>query len=176
MILESIIRQRVLERFNFNNNKDFVPSSEVASVAAKALQAVSANDLTPDGGNDGTGKRKAQELSNRTTQSHAEMKRMKAFFDKYQTAVDKERAAGKDGETSGILQMWGLHGGDQGKNWVNAQISSLNDQNNKTKQRLQQAGGAGEGKGMGVFDNPMDNTETRTHSAWSKVKNRKQNS
>lgn len=176
MSLERFIREMVLERFNYNNNKSFVPTTDVSANAKKALQAVSANDLTPDAGNDGSGKRKARELSNRSPQSHDSLKRMKAFFEKYKVAVDKERANGKDANSSGLIQMWNLHGGDEGQSWVNSQLDSLNQQNKNTKQRLQQAGGAGEGKGMGVFDNPMDNSETRTHSAWSKAKNREQNS
>ncbi len=174
--IQNMIKQLVFERFNYNNNKSFTPNSAISGVAQSALQVIAKKDLTPNAGNDGSGKRKAMELSNKTPQNHQEMKRLKSFFDKYQQSVSKERSAGKDINSSGLIQMWDLHGGDQGQNWVNAQINSLNSSNKNTKQRLQKAGGAGENKGMGIFDNPMDNTETRTHSVWSKVKNREQNS
>ena len=173
--INEIIKKRVSEAFEFNDNKSFAPTFDIANTAKEALQAVSKNDLTPNAGNDGSGKRKAQQLSNRTSQSHDQLKRLKAFFEKYSTAVEKEKQAGKNLENSGLIQMWKLHGGDAANSWVKNQIESLKKSNNNTKQRLQKAGGAGENKGMGIFGN-ANNTETRTHSAWSKVKNREQNS
>lgn len=169
------IREIVIESFDFNNNKTFTPNTQVSSSAQEALRAVQKKDLTSNGGNEGSGKRKAQDLANKKTQSFGEMKRLRAFFANNSNAVQEEQSSGKNLDTSGLLQAWGLHGGDACRTWVDSELERVNTGNTRTKQNLQKAGGAGEGKGMGIFDSPTDNKETRTHSAWSKVKNREQN-
>jgi len=175
MTLVEKIRSRIFEAFDFNNNKTFTPNSQVASTAQNALRAIQQKDLTANGGNEGSGKRKAQDLSNKQTLNFDEMKRLRSFFASNSNAVQQEQQAGKTMETSGLLQTWGLHGGDEGRKWVESELDRLNQNNNRTKQNLQKSGGAGEGKGMGIFGDPMNSSE-RTHSAWSKVKNREQNS
>jgi len=173
--VRAIIQRVILEAFDFNNNKTFTPNSQVSSSAQEALRAIQKKDLTSNGGNEGSGKRKAQDLANKSTLNFDEMKRLRAFFANNSNAAQQEQQAGKTMETSGVLQTWGLHGGDEGRNWVESELDRLNQANTSTKQNLQKAGGAGENKGKGIFGNPMNNDE-RIHTAWSKVKNREQNS
>ena len=175
MTLLEKIRSRIFEAFDYNNNKTFTPNSQVSSTAKEALRAVQKRDLTTNGGNEGSGKRKAQDLANKITINFDEMKRLRAFFVNNSSAAQQEQQAGKTMETSGLLQSWGLHGGDEGRSWVESELDRLSNNNSRTKQNLQKAGGAGENKGMGIFGDSMNSSE-RTHSAWSKVKNREQNS
>lgn len=174
--VRKMIQRLIFESFEYNNNRTFTPNTQVASSAQEALRAVQKRDLTTNGGNEGSGKRKAQDLANKKVQSFDEMKRLRAFFANNSNDVQQEQQAGKTMETSGLLQSWGLHGGDEGRKWVESELGRLNDDNKRTKQNLQKAGGAGENKGMGVFDTGSGSQETRTHSVWSKVKNREQNS
>ena len=104
MTLVEKIRSRIFEAFDFNNNKTFTPNSQVASTAQNALRAIQQKDLTTNGGNEGSGKRKAQDLSNKQTLNFDEMKRLRSFFASNSNAVQQEQQAGKTMETSGLLQ------------------------------------------------------------------------
>ena len=154
-----MIRHVLAERFNFNNNHSYAPPENVKATARKALAS---GAQTSNGGNEGSGTRKAQELSNGTMQSHAQMKRLKAFFDANQPGSPE----------------WELHGGDAAKMWVNQALSGTHDANMRTKENMRRVGGGGHGMndGMGSMSGTMMKTNnTRNHSAWTRVKNASQN-
>jgi hypothetical protein len=58
---------------------------------------------------------------------------MKSFFDNNESEVSSEKSKGKDIYTSGILQIWNLWGGDEGKSWCNTHISQRNSSNDTSK-------------------------------------------
>lgn len=156
--IRKIIRSVIKEGVEFDNNKTFIPLPNVAQRAQEALNAVSRNDLTQSGTNQGSGKSKAKELASKQTQSFDMMRRMKSFFETNQDAYNAEKAAGKTIKDSGVIQAWELHGGDSAKSWIDQELSSLNQSNLNTKKNLRKAGGAGENKGMGTFDTKIMST------------------
>lgn len=156
--VRAIIRGVLQERFGFNNNKTFNVPMDVKSTAQRAIAA---GGQTANGGNEGSGKRKAQELIQGTPQSHAQMKRLKAFFDANQPGSPE----------------WDLHGGDAAKRWVDSQLSGTHDDNMRSKEQMRRVGGGGYGMndGMGSMDaNMMSTNNTRNHSVWTRAKNRMQ--
>ena len=160
--IRKTVKKVVSEIFDFNNNKSFTPPSNVVAKAKEALAAVSNNNLTQKGGNEGSGYQKAKSLAQKEAQNHSMMKRMKSFFDSNEDSVRQERNSGKTINNSGVIQSWELHGGDECKNWVANSISNLKDNNLRTKKNLRDAGGAGKNKGMGIFDtNPMSTNNHR---------------
>jgi predicted transcriptional regulator len=162
--VRKIVKDVLSEAFEFDNNKSFTPPYNVSKKASEALSIVSSNNLTQKGTNEGSGLQKAKDLSNKKVHSHEMMKRLKAFFDNNAESVSKERSAGKTIKDSGVIQSWELHGGDEAKRWVDNSIAHLKDENLRTKKNLRQAGGAGNNKGMGIFDTSMmDPTKQRTH-------------
>jgi len=156
--IRKIVREVLSEAVTFDNNKTFTPPPNVAQRAQEALNNVSSNNLTQSGTNSGSGLSKAKELASKQTQGFDMMRRMKSYFDTNQEAYNAEKAAGKTIKDSGVIQAWELHGGDSGKDWVNQQMSSLNQSNLNTKKNLRKAGGAGVNKGMGIFDTKMMST------------------
>ena len=67
-------------------------------------------------------------------------------------------------EEKGIMQAWGLHGGEEGNRWVKEELRKFHDENMRTKSNLRKAGGAGTNKGMGVFDTSiMKTNKQRIH-------------
>ena len=156
--IREVVKEAMSEAFDFNNNKSFTPPSNVVAKAKEAIAAVSNNNLTQKGGNEGSGYQKAKSLSQKETQSHPMMKRLKSFFDSNEDSVRQERNSGKTINDSGIIQSWELHGGDECKNWVTNAISNLKDSNLRTKKNIRNAGGAGKNKGMGIFDTNIIST------------------
>lgn len=156
--IRSIIKSVLRESVEFDNNKTFIPLPNVAQRAQEALNAVSRNDLTQSGTNQGSGKSKAKELASKQTQSFDMMRRIKSFFETNQEAYNAEKAAGKDINSSGLIQAWELHGGDSAKSWIDQELDSLNKDNLNTKANLRKAGGAGNNKGMGVFNTKIMST------------------
>lgn len=155
----AIIRQSLLERFGFNNDKSFSPPENVKSVVRRAIAA---GGQTANGGNEGSGARKAQELADGGMQTHAQMKRLKAFFDANQPGSPE----------------WELHGGNAAKMWVNRALSGTHDDNMRTKEQMRRVGGGGYGMndGMGNMSATMMKTNnTRNHSVWTRAKNAAQN-
>ena len=116
------------------------------------------------GGNEGTGIDKSSSLAAKEPQSHEQMKRLKAFFDKNLEKIKEQKGAGHTIKTCPYMLAWGLHGGDAAMNWVNQELDSKHDDNLRTKTNMRKAGGAGKNKGMGVFDISMtDPTKQRIH-------------
>jgi hypothetical protein len=114
---------------------------------------------------------KAKQLSQKTKQSFAEMKRLKSFFEPNLTKVEEERKRigiiqqrrGTIYEMikSNILLVWNLHGGDACKKWVTYKLSDTHEQGNNKKERLRHVGGAYKNNGMGVFRTQYDPSQQR---------------
>jgi len=180
--IRKIIQEEVsliFEAFDMQNQKkSYVPTDAVAKIAGTALQAIEIakkNGITPSSidlkGNQGNGRQKAQQLAKKTSQSFAEMKRLKAFFDANLKKVEDERRSigviqQRKGTTdemvkSNILLVWNLHGGDVCKKWVDLKLSDTHEQGNKKKERLRAVGGADTNNGMGVFKTIYDPSQQR---------------
>lgn len=163
--IRKIVREILSEDYRFNNQRSFIPNNYVADTAANALSVIEKNDLTSNGGNEGSGKLKAKSLANKEQQTHSMVKRMKAYFDNNQSEVNKERSLGKNIHNSGIIQSWDLWGGDSGKRWANKVLSSHKDSEMRSKKVRRDNGGAGENKGNGIFStkNLMNPNNNRIH-------------
>lgn len=162
--VRKIVREVLSEAVTFDNNKTFIPPPNVAQRAQEALNTVSSNNLTKSGTDIGSGLSKAKELAAKQSQNFDMMRKIKSFFDTQEEAYRAEKAAGKTVKDSGLIQSWELRGGDSGRDWVNQQLKSLNQDNLNTKKNLRKAGGAGVNKGMGIFDtNMMKTNNHRIH-------------
>lgn len=156
----------VLEVGEFNYNKNFTPTDIVANKAKQAISNISGGDSIQKNSNEGSGKEKAVELAEKKSQSIEQMKKMQTFFSNNSAAVIriKQQGGPKTEEEKGIMQSWDLHGGEEGKKWVNNELKKFHDENLRTKKNLRTAGGAGTNKGMGIFDTSiMDTTKQRIH-------------
>lgn len=182
--IRKIIREQIEKLFESfemkNDNKSYTPTDKVAKTAQAALSAISVaqekgvqlNSI--DGAvNQGSGRIKAKQLSQKTPQSFAEMKRLKSFFESNSSKIEEERknigiiqqrkGTVDEMSKSNTLLVWNLHGGDAGKEWVTSTLSSTHEQGNKTKERLRKAGGAYKNNGMGVFKTQYDPSQQRIH-------------
>lgn len=150
----------------FNYNKRFTPTDIVAKRAKDALAQVNQENKMNTGTDEGSGRQKAQELSEKKSQTIAQMKKMAAFFSKHAAPVIriKQQGGPKNDAEIGIMQAWNLHGGEEGNRWVKEELKKFHDENLRTKNNLRKAGGAGTNKGMGVFDTSiLDTTKKRIH-------------
>lgn len=162
-LISQLIREAIQEALDFNNNKVFTPPQDVIASAKMALDTVSPQSMSEK--NKGNGANKARQLAAGQSQTFAQMKRLKSFFDTESKSENRNEAA------------WKLHGGDKAYAWVKRELERVNSANLRSKSTARMMGGAGKNKGMGIFDRSMmDPTNTRTHSAWSSIKNREQNS
>lgn len=184
-IIRNIIRQEInnlFESFEFvNDDQTFIPTVPISSTAAIAMQVYEnikrkgwgVSQSMDESGNEGNGRQKAEKLSQRAPQNFGEMKRLKAFFENNQKAVDadrqkfgvtpEQRGSKNEMTKSENILAWNLHGGDACRDWVNNALGGKHEENMKTKERLRKAGGAGNNKGMGVFQTIHDPTNTRIH-------------
>ena len=134
-----IIREEVCVFFeNFKSsdaqkNKEYTPNELMKKNATNALIAIEKNNLTNSGGNEGSGVKKAKNISNGEKMSHSMLKRMKAFFDNNLGEYTSAKSTGKTIHNSGIIQSWNLWGGDAARTFVNHHIDSLSDSNLKRK-------------------------------------------
>ena len=121
-----IIKEEInifFEDFKFNNDqKTFFPNDDMVRNCRRALKAISSNDLTADGGNEGSGKERAHSIINKEPMTHGILKRMKAFFDNNSSKYQAELGKGNTLMNSGIIQTWNLWGGDAGKQMANYNI------------------------------------------------------
>ena len=133
--IRNMVRKVLEEDFRYlYDTNTFTPSREVIQTAQKALQAVQNNKLVQsDASNEGSGLRKAQSLVSAEPMTHAQLKRMKAFFDNNAQAVQNEKNAGKNINNSPLIQKWELWGGDAGKNWAEKEINSTQSSNKTSK-------------------------------------------
>ena len=140
-LIRTIIEESYQDLFSenvgdFNYNKTFIPPTEVAKIAQSAMDS---NESKLE---------KAVELSSGQAQTFNQMRKLRDFFVKNQDNKNDK--------------SWNLHGGDACQRWVEKELSKFHDKNLKTRQILQKAGGAGDKKGMGVFDTTiMDPTKAR---------------
>ena len=150
------IKSVVLEDFRYQYDKDlFLPPPSVLDQVSKAYQYIKKNNLVSGtGGNEGSGLQKAVALLKKEPLNHAQLKRMKSFFDNNYEAVQKEKGLGKNITNSELIQSWELWGGDYGREWVNNRIKSVQNKNDRSKS-LRPKG----------HKRMMDPTNTRTHSA-----------
>lgn len=156
--LRKLIRNMLSEDFRFMYDKqNFTPPTDVVYTAQKALNAVNSNKLVQsDASNEGSGLQKAKSLVSKEPITHAQLKRMKAFFDKNTQEVNQERSAGKNLQNSPIIQKWELWGGDAGQKWAEKQIGATQS-NNKTSKKVRNSD-------IIARDNRiMDPTNTRIH-------------
>lgn len=162
--IREFIRDVLTEIHEFNNGGNFVPTDEMARVAKSALEAIQKNNLTQSGGNQGSGKSKAESLSKKEPQTHSMVKRMKAWFDANRNVMNQDKIAGKNMTNSGIMQSWNLWGGDAADRWAKKTLETKHGDNLGRKKVRRDAGGAGQNKGMGTMSiNTMDTTNTRIH-------------
>lgn len=132
IILEEI--KLFFEDFKFDNDqKRFFPSDSMINNCKRALKAISQNDLTTHGGNEGSGKEKANSIINKEPMTHAMLKRMNSFFDNNYEKYQSELGKGKTLMNSGIIQTWNLWGGDAGKQMSNSSINYTQRDNQKRK-------------------------------------------
>lgn len=140
-LIRRIIEESYQDLFNenvgdFNYNKTFIPPSDVISIVKNAISS------------SGSKLEKAMELSSGKAQTFNQMKKLRDFFTQN---IDNKNDV-----------SWDLHGGDACYKWVESELSKFHDENLNTRQNLQKAGGAGDKKGMGVFDTTiMDPTKAR---------------
>lgn len=131
-MIRKFIRQVLEEAIgDFNYNKSFTPPHSVVTTCKEAIRKSGSNSQT------------ANELSSGKSQSFQEIKKLRDFF------RSNSDNANKDPE---IKQKWDLHGGDAGQKWVEEVMVKFHDENLRTKKNLRNAGGAGNKKGMGIFD------------------------
>jgi len=156
--LRKEISKLLSEDFRFlYDQQTYTPSQDVVQTAQNALNIVQKNKLVQsDGSNEGSGLQKAQSLVSKQPISHAQLKRMKAFFDNNLQAVRNEKSAGKNINNSPIIQKWELWGGDAGQRWANTHINKTQS-SNKTSKGVRNSD-------MIARDNRiMDPTNTRIH-------------
>lgn len=140
-LIRTIIEESYQDLLNenvgdFNYNKTFIPPTEITIIVKNAIAST------------GSKLQKAIELSNGQAQTFNQMRKLRDFFAKNQNNKNDD--------------SWNLHGGDACQKWVESQLSKFHDENLRTRQNLQKAGGAGDKKGMGVFDTTlMDPTKGR---------------
>lgn len=140
-LIRTIIEESYQDLFNenvgdFNYNKTFSVPTEVTIVVKNAISST------------GSKLEKAMELADGKAQTFNQMRKLRDFF-----------VANKENKSD---SSWNLHGGDACYKWVERELSKFHDENLRTRQNLQKAGGAGDKKGMGVFDTTiMDPTKAR---------------
>lgn len=181
-LVRKYVRKLLEEAFKFKNSHDtFVPTNEIKNVATRAKavlekmkesgQKIDSDDHKK---NEGSGKRKVEDLIQVIPQSFPEMKRLYAFFENNKNEVFEERkklgilpqqkGSEEEMSKSPAILIWNLHGGDPCYNWVREKLDNKHKENLKTKERLRVGGGAATNKGLGSLDiTMMDPTKTRIH-------------
>jgi hypothetical protein len=142
-MIRKIIRQIIEESYqellsenvgDFSYNKTFPVPIDVVNIVKQAMAST------------GSKLEKAVDLSSGKAQTFNQIKKLRDFFTTNQEKKD---------------QNWNLHGGDVCREWVERELSKFHDSKLKTKSNLRKAGGAGEKKGMGIFDlTLMDTTKS----------------
>jgi hypothetical protein len=129
------IYNEINEDFRYRYDGKFEPNEQMIKNAKDALVAINKNDLTKEDydENEGSGKSKAESIKNKESFNHSQLKRMKAFFDKNESAYKSAKNQGKSLNDSGIIQRWNLWGGDAGKSWCEEKIKQRNSSNDTSK-------------------------------------------
>lgn len=164
-ILEKL-KTIISEVGEYNYNKSFSPTDNVARNAKEALSNLATADHTIDNTDQGSGKEKAVELSEKKSQNVEQMKKLASFFSTNIATITriKQQGGPKTDEEKHILQGWNLRGGEAGNQWVKSELDRFHRENQSTKDNLRKAGGAGKNKGMGVFSKSvLDTTNHRIH-------------
>ena len=133
-IIREEFKSLLKEDFRYMYDGEFNPTDEMVSISKMALEIISSNNLIDNNNpNEGSGKNKAKSICDKESMTHAQVKRMKAYFDNHCDEVNSEKVKGKNVENSGILQSWNLWGGDVGKSWAEKIISQKHSKNNTSK-------------------------------------------
>jgi len=166
-IIKNLIKeefQKIFEDFRYLYDTTYIPPQNVINTVQKALEVISKNKLVDsNGSNEGSGLRKAKAIINKEPMTHAQIKRMKAFFDNNYKEKKNEKALGKNINNSALLQSWDLWGGDAGELWADGIINKSHSKNDSSK-TIRGASGI-------RTKTLMDPNNTRTHSVHSKIKN-----
>jgi len=140
-MIRKIIRQIIEESYqelvrenigDFNYNKTFPVPVDVINTAKQAMVS------------NGSKLKKAVELASGQSQTFNQIKKLRDFFN--------------SNEENKQDKSWNLHGGDACQKWVESELSKFHDENLRTKNNLRKAGGAGNKKGMGIFDSTLMST------------------
>jgi hypothetical protein len=139
--IREIIRECLKEIFEINEDfqyrydGNFYPTEDVVSACKKALEVVEKNNLASEtsNSNEGSGISRARSIVKKEPMTHAQLKRMKAFFDNNESEYQKEKSQGKTINDCGIIQSWELCGGDAGKRWCNSMIDKRHSSNDTSK-------------------------------------------
>ncbi len=139
-IIRKIIEESYQEFVNenvgdFSYNKTFPVPSDVMNIAKQAMAST------------GSKLEKAVELSSGKAQTFNQIKKLRDFFKSFEENEENKQD-----------QSWNLHGGDACRDWVERELSKFHDSSMKTKENLRKAGGAGNKKGMGIFDSTLMST------------------
>ena len=134
-IIQEELSKIFSEDFRYRYDGNFEPNEKMVKNVEEALAAIAKNDLTKEGydENEGSGKSKAESIKNKESFNHSQLKRMKAFFDKNESAYKSAKNQGKSLNDSGIIQRWNLWGGDAGKSWCEEKINQRHSSNDTSK-------------------------------------------
>lgn len=131
-IIEESYQELISENVgDFNYNKTFPVPGNVINTAKQAMAST------------GSKLEKAVELGDGKAQTFNQITKLRDFFRKNKDNKD---------------QNWNLHGGDACRDWVEKELSNFHDESLRTKSNLRKAGGAGNKKGMGIFDSTLMST------------------
>jgi hypothetical protein len=149
----------------YNKSKTFTPNDNVANTAIEALKTVDSVNLQSNT-EEGSGREKAVELSEKKPQTLSQLKKMSKFFSANENMIGQIRTLGgpKNEQQKALMHSWLLHGGDPGKTWVDNELGKHHDVGKRKQKLLRTTGGFDDGshKGTGVFDTTiMDATKLR---------------
>ena len=159
--IRHIVRAEIralFEAFSFDNNKTYDVPDNVAKAAKKALEEIEKNKLTDGAAKRGSGVQKAKELSEKKTQTHAQLQNLKSFFETNEAEYKQAKIKGQTMKNSALMQSWELHGGNVSWEWTKHKLKMTKQSNLNTKKNLRIAGGAGTNRGLGIFDTKLMST------------------
>lgn len=136
--IRKIVRKELeslFEDFRYRYDGNFYPPENVIAICKKALDVVEANNLASQtaNSNEGSGISRARSIVEKKPMTHAQLKRMKAFFDNNESEYNKQKSQGKTIDDCGIIQSWHLCGGDEGRRWCISVINQRNSSNDTSK-------------------------------------------
>lgn len=108
-----------------------VPPKTVRNAAARGLKNRQERaKSTKRPGGTAVGVSRARDLKNGRNVSAKTLKRMKAFFDRHDTAAEKKARKSSMKTPAGV--SWDLWGGNAGRRWANAELKKLSKKGKKS--------------------------------------------
>jgi len=161
--IKLLIRKILNEKTYANYDKLHKPTEAMVNVANMAMQNIGNNEeiknkIKSINKNEGSGLEKANDIINRESMTHEQVKRMDAFFTANQTLKNT---------TPENLLRWNLWGGDAGQNWAKTILNQTSSSNNSSR-KIRDSEVGGNPINTTTF---MDPTNTRTATAYSNIKN-----